>query len=370
MFFYIMNVLNILKSLKSKEQIINKIDDPVNDECSYVFAILPERMDDIPEIQLQTYSKKYMKVLNLKDIRDFFANKGATFYFGVNKTNSWGVIPSVDNTQYECRHCSEDIFLNDKDDVIYHCTECNRYMCNTCKNECDQHTVIKKYYTAKQQTECLTCKILIYDVDECDDEYYKKDEIDSYYYFLPHYTNLKQDERLYNVATVDPLINICKQCFETNTENAKKIVDEHNMRFLDKNTPECYSFHDTEIGSIYYWIPVLKTICDNLTTNYLLVNLNPDHKHYGKVAFQNMDDEDVMGFHLIQNYSLDEILHEIERASHILHVNDDDTDDDSSITSENTYKMELGEGDYDRIDPIRMIMCKKLNFFTDYHSHW
>ncbi len=254
------------------------------------------------------------------------------------------------------------------------------------------HEYINKYIYHKYSANCYTCFIPIYR-DKLEATHY---DIDDSYFFVPHYTSLGEKERIYHPCSQKQILHICKDCYDNNIQNSKEIVAEKNMRFLDRYSKECYSFEETGLNSMLYWIPIIMISNSNPENgSWVFMNLNPDDINYKKFAFMTTDYQCYKGFFVVDlpDLSLDDLLTNLEKASHLLksnrlykneYANNSDSEDDAlSISSNDTYNSDSEddalsissndtyntEGDrYELNNPINIVMNKKFGFPLNYQE--
>ncbi len=422
-------IFNIINSLPDTNEICRE-HYGANGESTYIFVKKPFKMDNLPNITLGAESSKHLILMTKDDIQKYFDQ----FMKELNPTSENGDIidykgkengPYVYSNRLEdsyrscsCNYCSYDVYSDEN--IFYICLECNKNMCNECynkrrmfgketyennysniideksRNECLQNHKIKETHIyGKYHNKCVTCNIPIFQNNMEDDdmndlkiqEKYNKmkenNEIDEAYFFIPHYTNLEENECLYDEHIIKPIVNICKYCYEDDENNAKQIVAENKMRLLTKDTKECYPFFKTGLNSLLYWIPIISEIDKDVWEPRLVfINLNPDDPNYKKIGLKTTDDEGNSCFYMIdkENYSLDDILQELERASNIKSHNkkysdhyyttdDEDTKSNLSLDTEDTYYTNGCHCPTRRWNPINMVMSRKFNFYVDYHSY-
>ncbi len=420
-------IFNIINSLPDTKEICREYYD-YNANNTYVFVKKPLKLDDLPDINLGPESSKHLILMTKDDIKDYF---NALITVLINEKDNCGDIidykgkkngPYVHSSTLEdsypiftCNYCHYNVY-SEEAKMFNVCLECNKDMCNECYNrtrifgkqyydyknindeklrdEClKSHQFKKKYGYGKDINKCITCNIPIFQnnmnsekndlkLQEKYDKIKKNNDVDERYFFIPHYTNLEENEYLYTSKIIKPIINICKYCYEDDENNAKQIVTENKMRLLTKDTKECYPFFKTGLNSVLYWIPIISEIDKDVWEPRLVfINLNPDDSNYRKIGLMTTDDEGNRCFYMIdkENYSLDDILQELERASNIKSHNikynddyisdDEDTKSNLSLDTKDTYYTDGCHCSLSRWNPINMVMSKKFKFSVDYHSY-
>lgn len=433
------SIMDILNKLDTPYEIKDINSRHYNGDCCYVFLTKPKQMDNLPKITLSSDSKKYLKVMSPNDIYEFFDDfinvkcEYSVKFLGkqpVFGPNAHGITPEKDDPNFQCNYCLErDYNELQSSSIIWYCEHCNKNMCDLCYNKkdkvcsrtykyfipsdaydlinktgiefpkemeerrkkeyevyhklkyemidkCKEHNEFtNKYVYNKRRSVCNTCYTPIYENEGINTHY----DIDDKYFFIPHYTSLGKNERIFYSITQNPVLHICKDCYDNDVDKSRTIVEEKGMRLLDRYSKECYQFEATGLNSMLYWIPII-TLIEPISESgsWVFMNLNPDDINYKKFAFMTTDDECNRGFFVadVDNFSLDDLIKNLDKASVLLTTKrryyedmfvKENSDDESSMDSNDSYYTKEGDT-YGLFNPINIVMIKKFDFWVDYHS--
>lgn len=285
--------------------------------CSIVN--IPEKYGDYPVLP-PTSDSSFFRPATLDVILMYF--KGLTMDLSIYEIN--GLRPAT-STSYniKCDYCDTHIdyksrttgqpaTLNGKS--LYHCQTCYKDMCPLCHSETNIHIAFKhKANLAKFQKrlpkvlECINNHDLIYvpeisggcSCDICGESIELFNSNNTENTDIGLHTFGKEKIRWYMNRQID--YDMCLGCARK-PENQITIKEkELKMKIY---YPIC-SFMD--FGSLLDWIPIYVSN----SSDFILCNLNPESKHYKKLAYC-MNDDDFSIYYLDDRYRVDNEM-EIEK---------------------------------------------------------
>lgn len=260
---------------------------------SYLFAIKPTRLDEIPEIDDAFINTKYVKKMTKETIRKYFDDmlSGNQYVCYLD-----GLCMYVYTPAYRCDYCK--MSVNSK--KFRTCYHCYKDMCNLCWNENDEATAIKngaKNYK-KRENELNECKkhnnftvrnfdkYLLEDINckLCDEQICVPKM--SYFYSKLITNNMGSS------------YNVCSMCYENENKidencklTGKQYVEKYGLE-LKNNLHDMLLFSITDFHSMLYWVPLIETtnkygFSEN---SHILINLNPDDSNYKKLCLRTSYD--------------------------------------------------------------------------------
>jgi len=172
-------------------------------------------------------------------------------------------------------------------------------MCNMCYEETSEEIALKNGAKNYKQREDLLNTSRIH--NKLEKRSFASIDTSLYYCDLCEET-IKNN--YYSNKNKDKSYDICMNCYETNETNEDK-----KMTLIDINN-KSYCFELTDFGSILFWFPI---ITDHEGCS-ILINLNINHKNYGKICLQSCDDHGRYGYFIIKDetYDLDIILKKLK----------------------------------------------------------
>jgi hypothetical protein len=287
--------MDILKQIHIANEIIN-IDGEDDTPALAVFK-MPESMDPLPEISDAFIHKKWLIKETPESIIEYY-NDIINREYRIRAFN--GVVINAINDSYYCDYCKTKI-KDIKD--YYYCYHCSNDMCKLCYEEVDEETAIKngaKNFAKRAETlnECRSHGCLKHRSLYMNGPYVKVCDICELGINMDYYSRPDDETDTYD---------ICIHCYNSDRENSKQEVEEHNMTLvkvdLDINK---LPFMQSGFNSMMYWLPIVK----DEDYNRILMNLNPDDENYRKIAFQSWDDHSRVGFGFVfdPQYTLEKVL--------------------------------------------------------------
>ncbi len=324
--------MEIINNLKIEEE-LKKLSDGSCIEDGYTFFFMkPTRMDDLPIVDESKIDKNKIEIYTPEMITSFFEE----IYDNNCRLRSFnglvfGESPNYFSDCYYCDYCHTSM---EKDG--YYCYHCYSDMCKLCFEETSEEVAIKngaKNYKDREEklNNCRNCNLLeerpirmkCIEISSRNCDVCRKKDIEK--------------ENFYTVDENDNTYDICLECYDTNNDNAQETVKEKKMTFLEKDDKSRYMFYYTDMGSLLFWIPILRDKNEEPTS--ILMNLNPDDKNYKKICFHCIDNHGRSGFYIVKNdtINLDTLIEILDKLSF---KDDDEKNGDEEAEAEE-------ESDYD-----------------------
>jgi len=249
-----------------------------NDETT-VFNIIPARFAPWPTIDPSMVNAEFFTLPSHEDVVNYFVEV-------LDEDCRLDVFNGIilhDSDIYACEYCRNTVEGN----TWYYCNTCYKDMCVSCHEtrcndatKCENHQVVVRNLPSSHQFwsghYCDLCSVQMND--------------QSFYSTPDHY-------------------DICMTCYQNN-EEARATVAEKKMVLVNKNDPACYPFHFTGFKSMLYWFPIL----EDDEKCCVLMNLNADDEHCGKLCVRSCDDHGRYGYFMIydESITLDVLLRELK----------------------------------------------------------
>lgn len=266
-----------------------------------IFLDKPSKLDNIPKIDI-SFNEKYIQICDDAAIEKYF-NLLTDDEFRPAVFN--GIYLEFENgSTMGCDYCHTYI-----EEDGYYCYHCYSDMCDVCYDNPDLLTDINYTYE-KYKTNVSRCK-------ECNKikprsihhikNFTKYCDICS---DIIHISDNRYTKAISSLNSFD----ICMKCYN-NDEACKNIVKEKEMKLDTINTTDRsrFLFNYTDFNSLLYWVPI---ITDG-KWSYILINLNPDDKNYGKLCLQSCDDNGRSGYFIIydETVTLDVLLKKLKEIT-------------------------------------------------------